>query len=574
MTAAACSRSLAPFALLLSLCAAQDQPKFTTRVYDVRDIVQREAMYRPATAIEASFVPNDRERSNDLLCALELSDAVDTIMSATSPEYWCNEGVELRPEESGFVTATCGAKMHRQIDQALADIRAMLFETVLVEVHELPGAALEGRPSVLTPAMADGLLAQIGEHPVHFGRTSVRRALLLESKRTQNRIAGLGASVSQGAAAHRPMVATDAYGSSWSVVAMRTMNEGLLVSVTGSDRALDGKAVGKRVSTGESQNGAELELAPTSIATCHSSAYLKPGQSMLVGTNASDGTVLCVRVRRAGAPTSSKIGQLGVFPIASLVAGPRPATDVVLPGRDSTLFPEVEEERIPTMCDQGRLIEAITSQIEPDSWDGSPNTLHATGGYLFVYTPMAGTVAGEVAAMLRKLQEFDARQYSLEVRFGVAGADALRLRPEQLADKLPQRCLSTVSASRETQISATRHTPYVRDYDTVMASESSALHPQLGSFAEGFLMRGRIANSGQGSVRLDLHLTTLARGAAGKPFEFGHPRIGAIDRVDVRENKVRGVASVELSQWTLLHVSPVEGGAGHVAVVVRVSPIQ
>ena len=87
-------------------------------------------------------------------------------------------------------------------------------------------------------------------------------------------------------------------------------------------------------------------------------------------------------------------------------------------------------------------------------------------------------------------------------------------------------------------------------------------------------MRGEIANSGQGTVRLDLHLTTLSRGVETQPFNLEHPRIGAIDRVDVRENKVRGVATVEVGEWTLLSVSPVEGGPGHVAVVVRVSSLQ
>jgi len=38
----------------------------------------------------------------------------------------------------------------------------------------------------------------------------------------------------------------------------------------------------------------------------------------------------------------------------------------------------------------------------------------------------------------------------------------------------------------------------------------------------------------------------------------------------VRENKVRGASAVALDKWTLLHLSPVEGTASHVAVVVRV----
>jgi hypothetical protein len=576
MTAIACLRPFVPFALLLCFGHAQEEPQkpLTTRVYDVRDVVRIEPDYQPATAIEASFVPTEREVREDRLQALDLGDAVTLAMMGSSPMYWEREGVELRPEDSGFLTVTCDAAMHQRVQQVLQQVRAMLFETVLVEVHEVPGDALDGRPSVLSEAMADGLLAQLGEHRVHFGRANVQRPLLLESKRTQNRIAGLGVRVAQGASAPQPEVATASYGSSWSVLATRTVGDALLVSVTGSDRALEESTSKRRVPTSNDDGPAVLEFAATRIATCHASAYLKPGQSMLVGTNAADGAALCIRVRRAGAPVKDAIGELRAFSIRPLIAGARPPAAIVLPGGEATLFPEIESEPTPAVCDDGRLMEAITSQVAPDSWDGDPNTLNARGGYLFAYTPSGDEVAEQVAALLQKLQDLDARQYSLEVRFGKVAADALRTRPDLLAEKLTQRCLATVSASRGAQVSATRHTPYVRDFGAVMASASAATYPEVGGFAEGFLMRGEIANSGQGTVRLDLHLTTLSRGVETQPFNLEHPRIGAIDRVDVRENKVRGVATVEVGEWTLLSVSPVEGGPGHVAVVVRVSSLQ
>jgi len=71
-------------------------------------------------------------------------------------------------------------------------------------------------------------------------------------------------------------------------------------------------------------------------------------------------------------------------------------------------------------------------------------------------------------------------------------------------------------------------------------------------------------------VLLDLHLTVLSPAGEPSAFDLQHPGIGPIDRVDVRENKVRGRTVVELGAWTVVHLSPVEGGTGHLAVVCRV----
>ncbi|MCB9883913.1 MAG: hypothetical protein H6838_00395 [Planctomycetes bacterium] len=571
-----CGRRLLPFVLLFSLCRAQAEPSPNPNlVLDVRDIVRVERDFQPAAALDASFVPSPDEIREGAQPALEISDLVSLVRESTGPMYWEQDGTDIRAEDTGFLTVVCGEEMKAKVRSALAQIRQMLFESVLVEVHELPGSVLKGRRAVLTDAEADAMLAQVGEHRQHFGLTNPRKPLLLESRRTQNRVLGLDAKVATESSVLQLDVGAGCYGASWTVHAMRTVDETMLVTISGSERELEPTKGARAVPAGDEV--ARLELAKTRLATCHASAYLRPGQALLLGTDSPLGKVLCVRIHATGAHAngtqgSSEIGELTAYPVATIVRGGIPAQNLQLPNSEAWLFPEEEGEPMPAVMDDGRLQEWLKYQVSPSTWDGSPNTMCCVDAHLFVHADPANQQA--VADHLIALQAIDRKQFDLEVRFGEIGPDALAaLRAdqiEQLAEALPQRSLSTVSASREVRISATRHTPYVRGYDVEIASGSATAVPRIDSVAQGFLLRGTVAPANQGKVMLDLDLTMLAHDDAQAVFDPKAGRLGSVDRVDVRENKVRGASAVALDKWTLLHLSPVEGTASHVAVVVRV----
>ena len=144
---------------------------------------------------------------------------------------------------------------------------------------------------------------------------------------------------------------------------------------------------------------------------------------------------------------------------------------------------------------------------------------------------------------------------------------------DELAASLPHRCLSILSVSRGMRLGATRHRAVVKDFNTVIAHGVGAPAPVVGSVTEGFLLRGELALMDSRFVRLDLNLTLAEDVGDGAVFDLQDPRFGKVDEIDVRENKVRGVCTVELGKWTLMQMAPVSGTDRHVAVVARVTAL-
>jgi len=566
---------LLPLTFMMAAMAsarAQDAGKLTFRVFDVRDIVHAQAEALPATAVEASFLPDAADTSDDPLVSMELADLTTLLQDCTGANYWERDGVEIRPDEAGFLSVRCSAEQHAFVAKTLQQVRQLLFEPITIEVHELPASALSSRRTVITAQEADKLIAAAGPHPVHSGRTTLNNRVLIEPKELRNRVEDIRMRVATSASMVDPVVATDAYGSSWEVWALRTVSGSLLVTATGTSRTLDPQVVKRKAGTGKGGEAIELDLATTTMTTCMSSARLSAGQAMLVGSEAPDGQVVCIRVRRHGQAAGTRIGHVEAYPIGSLVQSVRPGPNPRIPFEDARLFPEAERDSMPVVFDGDRLMEQITSQVDPDSWDGAPHTMHLMHSRLMVN---ANDDANKgVLKLLQEFDKLDARQYTLEVRFGeVSTKDAKASNPADiasLAESLQQFCLSTVSPRRGTQLSATRHRPGVHDYSVTMAASSGAASPHIGVTTEGFLLRGSVTPMQDRTVMLDVDLSIFNRDKAEAVFDLKHPAVGPIDKLAVRQNKVRGQHPVELDNWTILHLAPFAGGEKHVAVVARV----
>ncbi|MEZ6036505.1 MAG: hypothetical protein R3F29_03420 [Planctomycetota bacterium] len=564
--------AVASFAAVV-VAQREDPAPGGTRVYEVRDLVQHQRVYLPASVAEAAF---ESPISDEAWPAIDLGELAELVKMATGMTYWEQEGVDLRPEDSGLLVLTCDEQMHASVRDVLAKVRHMLFDPLVVEVHELPGAAIADHGAVLSAAEAEALLGKVGEHRVHVGRVDPQQPLLLESKRIRSRLAGMHMKVAQQAAIPDLAVTNEVYGASWQVRVRHTVGGELLVTVSGSDRAQQEGAVCE-LPNGVDGGVAALELAATRIATAHASAYLRHGQALLLGADAPGAVALCVRASPASgqAPTSFEIGGMTVYPVASLVGGPDVPEDVRVPYEDTTLYPEGDREPMPAVFDDGRLIEWLCSQVAPDTWDGSPNLISYVSGRLIVIA--ADDVQKQIAANLRQLQRIDNRQFSLEVAFGQIPAGtslAASMTPEgtaALAAALPRRCVGVVSASRIARVSATSHEPYVKDYDVAIASGSAVTSPVIGSYASGFVMQASAVPMDQGLVRLDLRLAVMGREGERQVFDLRDPRFAGVGRVDVRENEVGGGVVVGVGEWTLLRVGPLEGGAGTCAVVARVT---
>lgn len=154
----------------------------------------------------------------------------------------------------------------------------------------------------------------------------------------------------------------------------------------------------------------EFRLPRRSVADALKAIQLKTG----VAYRIKDGMVHLVSPANA-------IGNLVLQPynikeLTTRVQGrPGPNLRLPVPGDDTPLFPEAEEETQPSVVDETRLQELIKSTIATDKWDGSPFTMQMQGGVLFVRAD-AETQA-EVDKLINDLRRHVGIQVDVESRF-------------------------------------------------------------------------------------------------------------------------------------------------------------
>lgn len=118
---------------------------------------------------------------------------------------------------------------------------------------------------------------------------------------------------------------------------------------------------------------------------------------------------------------ANAIGTLVLQPynVKELVQGvqgkPGPNLRLTVPGDDTPLFPEAEEETQPSVVDEGRLQELIKATIAPDKWDGSPFTMNMQQGVLYVRAD--AETQQEVAKLIQDLRRHVGIQVDVESRF-------------------------------------------------------------------------------------------------------------------------------------------------------------
>lgn len=154
----------------------------------------------------------------------------------------------------------------------------------------------------------------------------------------------------------------------------------------------------------------EFRLPRRSVADALKAIQLKTGVAFRV----KDGLVHLVTPANA-------IGNLIQQPyvVKELIQGvqgkPGPNLRLSVPGDDSPLFAEAEEETTPSIVDEGRLQELIKSTIATDKWDGSPFTMQMLAGTLYVRADAETQAA--VASLINDLRRHVGIQVDVESRF-------------------------------------------------------------------------------------------------------------------------------------------------------------
>jgi len=101
--------------------------------------------------------------------------------------------------------------------------------------------------------------------------------------------------------------------------------------------------------------------------------------------------------------------------VQGVVGAPGPNLRLPVPGDDTPLFPEVDEDPQPSVVDEGRLIDLIKSTVATDKWDGSPFTITPQSGVLYVRAD--SDTQKKVDELIRSLRRHVGIQIDVESRF-------------------------------------------------------------------------------------------------------------------------------------------------------------
>jgi type II secretory pathway component GspD/PulD (secretin) len=154
----------------------------------------------------------------------------------------------------------------------------------------------------------------------------------------------------------------------------------------------------------------EFRLSRRSVADALKAINMQTG----VAYKIQDGLVQLVTPENA-------IGKLFLQPfnVTELVTGvqgkPGPDLRLKVPGDDNPLFPEIDEDPTPSVVDDARLTEIITSSIAADKWDGAPFTMTYQQGVLYVRAD--NETIQQVGDLINELRRHVGIQIDIEARF-------------------------------------------------------------------------------------------------------------------------------------------------------------
>jgi len=108
--------------------------------YDVRDLVFKRTQFLPPRIRDIpgedggkSETPRTGGESEDKIAFVEMDALQTNIKEATDLKYWEGEGVQLKPEDNGYLVINCSSEMHRRVEGVLGDMRRFATSAVTID---------------------------------------------------------------------------------------------------------------------------------------------------------------------------------------------------------------------------------------------------------------------------------------------------------------------------------------------------------------------------------------------------------------------------------------------------------
>lgn len=544
------------------------------RTYDVRALLRKHAQAPPRVMGLHPEEPASVETAARAVFELpELATCVTQLSGVDSAAQHFRASIE----EGGFLRFAGVDVDHARVERFLDQLQQILLRQYEVEVHVLPGTALEARRALLSPAEVEALFRSHPNRRVHRGRGVFEDQVRLGSMEARPVVSAVDMQVSEGAGLPDPEIGELRLGCEWTVSVHPAHDGRMLMRLRGSDASPVPERMISVPSSTDAARPEEVDLAlpAASGGRWHVDAMVHDGQGVLVGTSGVTDTALCVVVRCASAMQFAADSGLHCIAVGELVA---PGSDrrchvLRTSGRLSLPDETDEAEHHPTI-DGPRLLDLL--KLQDDAAGRSDLPLNFVGSQkALVLFRAPEKRAKEVRDVVQSFGALVAHQWSLEVRYGLVDANSVpfvRDAVETLATTvLDRQCLCIVGDRRPFGCDRGVEAAIVTDYEPKVAPSVALARPIIGKIWQGVVVTAGATRLSSSRVRLDLGWQWSRIGDPVASIDLGDPRLGRIDQPTRVTNEVVAAPTVEVGTWTLVHLAPVVGKTEHAAVAVRLT---